>query len=127
VATAPVATAPAVVTAPSSAEATSASSSGNYALVITAATAERVGLVVLGLVLLFAATRLGRQWLAAGKAQKRGGSATRQRRYRPPWPLRRRHAAPGEASQDATTEALAEDTDSVAAHSGADPAAEHQS
>jgi len=123
----PVATTPVVVTAPGSAAATSASSSGNFTLVVTAATAERVGFIVLGLVLLLTATRLGRQWLAAGRAQKQGGSATRQRRFWPPWPLRRRRAAPGETSQDATTEALAEDTDSVAAHSGADPRAEHQS
>jgi len=120
-------TAPAVVTLPSSTADTGAQSSGNFTLVVTAATAERVGFIVLGLVLLLTATRLGRQWLAAGRAQKQGGSATRQRRFWPPWPLRRRRAAPGETSQDATTEALAEDTDSVAAHSGADPRAEHQS
>jgi hypothetical protein len=131
----PVAT-PAVNPPPSFAAATATPSGGSYTLVVTTASVELLGGIVLGLVLLFAAMRLVRQRLAERQARKPGGRGKKkQLRFWPLWPPSRWRAAPGKGSQDrargtpaenADGGAAAEGTDGMAAHSGADPAAEHR-
>ena len=89
----PVAT-PAINAPPNSAASTGTPSAGSYTLVITTASVELVGGIVLGLVLLFAGMRLVRQRLAERNSRKPGGTG-KHRRFWPWWPPSRWRAVPG--------------------------------
>jgi hypothetical protein len=107
--------------------ATGALSASSFTLVIPASTAELLGFIVLGLVVLFAVIKLARHRLAGRRAQEQEGAVKKQRRFWPPWPPGRWRAAAPPGSEDAPTATLAEDTESVVARSRADPATEDQS
>lgn len=94
----PVAT-PAVNAPPGSAASTGTPSAGSYTLVITTASVELLGGIVLGLVLLFAGMRLIRQRLAERQARKPAGTGKKQRRFWPWWPPSRWRAAPGKGDE----------------------------
>jgi hypothetical protein len=94
----PVAT-PAINAPPNSAAATGTPSAGSYTLVITTASVELVGGIVLGLVLLFAGMRLVRQRLAERNSRKPGRTGRHQRRFWPWWPPSRWRAVPGKGDE----------------------------
>jgi len=116
---------PTAAVAPAVASATPSASS--FTLVMPMSTAELLGSIVLGLVALFVAGKLVGRWRAARRAREQEGVVTKPRGLGRWWPPSRRRAARKQGSQDPPAGTLAEDTDGVAAHSGADLGAEQRS